>query len=69
MHNNNPKQKKEMIRPDRHEDFLQVQNHCALCGSELSIKVESYLEDFYLLERAECLVCQIKTREKNHRMH
>ncbi len=49
--------------------FLEMQNHCALCGSELEIKVESYLEDFYIREEADCPKCRIRTREKNHRMH
>ena len=49
--------------------FIESQNHCALCGSELEIKVESYLDDFHLREEAECPNCEIKTREKNHKMH
>ena len=49
--------------------FIESQNHCALCGEELEIKVESYLDDYTLREEAECLNCEIKTREKNHKMH
>ena len=49
--------------------FIESQNHCALCGSQLEITVESYLEDHYLREEAECTYCEIKTREKNHKMH
>jgi hypothetical protein len=48
--------------------FIESQNHCALCGSELKIKVESYLEDYYLREEAECPSCNIKTRVKNHKI-
>jgi len=48
--------------------FVEAQNHCALCNSALTIKVESYLEDFYLREEAECPTCKIKTRVKNHKI-
>ena len=54
---------------EHEQGFLETQNHCALCGSELEIKVESYLEDYYIREEADCPKCRIRTREKNHRMH
>lgn len=69
MNTNRPKQKSKASISTQQKDFLVLQNNCALCGSELTIQVESYLEDFYLLEKAECPSCQIKAREKNHRMH
>ena len=49
--------------------FVEAQNQCALCGSLLQITVETYLEDYYLREEAECPVCNVKTRVKNHKMH
>lgn len=48
--------------------FIETQNHCALCNTALKINVESYLEDYYLREEAECPTCKIKTRVKNHKM-
>jgi hypothetical protein len=48
--------------------FVEAQNQCALCNTALDIKVESYLEDYYLREEAECPNCKIKTRVKNHKM-
>jgi len=63
----NQTQKKKLSKREKH--FIEAQNHCALCGSELEIRVESYLEDNYLKEEAECPQCDIKTREKNHKMH
>ena len=48
--------------------FVENQNQCALCNSVLVIKVESYLEDYYLREEAECPTCKIKTRVKNHKL-
>ena len=49
-------------------NFVEKQNHCALCGSPLEIVVETYLEDYTLREEASCPKCQIKTRIKNHKM-
>lgn len=48
--------------------FVESQNHCALCNTLLSIKVESYLDDYFLREEAECPTCKIKTRVKNHKL-
>jgi hypothetical protein len=48
--------------------FIESQNHCALCNSVLEIQVESYLEDYYLREEAQCPKCNIKTRVKNHKI-
>jgi RNA polymerase subunit RPABC4/transcription elongation factor Spt4 len=53
----------------RHHDFVQVQNTCPLCNSQLTIRVESYLEDFTLREEATCPKCQILARVKDHKMH
>lgn len=58
--------KKQLSDPEIR--FIESQNQCALCSSHLIIKVESYLEDFYLREEAECLSCHIKTRVKNHKI-
>lgn len=54
---------------DRHVQFIEDQNHCALCGSELTIKVEAHLEDCFLREEAFCEKCDVKTRAKDHRKH
>ena len=53
---------------DCEKNFIESQNHCALCNSALDIKVESYLEDYFLREEAECPKCKIKTRVKNHKI-
>ncbi len=53
---------------DAQMNFIENQNHCALCNSVLNINVESYLEDYYLREEAECPKCHIKTRVKNHKL-
>lgn len=53
----------------RHETFKESQNHCPLCNSQLTIKVETYLENFTLKEEASCPKCQLLARVKDHKMH
>lgn len=53
----------------RHETFIENQNHCPLCNSQLTIRVESYLENYTLREEASCPKCQLLARVKDHKMH
>jgi hypothetical protein len=53
----------------RYRAFVQLQNTCPLCNSQLTIRVETYLEDFTLREEATCPECQILARVKDHKMH
>ena len=52
----------------RHQSFVQLQNTCPLCNSQLTIRVESYLEDYTLREEATCPQCKILARVKDHKM-
>ena len=52
----------------RHQAFVQLQNTCPLCNSQLTIKVESYLENYTLREEATCPKCQVLARVKDHKM-
>ncbi len=56
-------------RIQSHQAFIERQNHCPLCGSELEIQVETYLENFTLREEARCPSCDVMTRVKDHKMH
>lgn len=51
-----------------HWAFIEKQNQCPLCGSQLDIQVESYLEDYTLREQAHCPSCEVLTRVKDHKM-
>lgn len=48
--------------------FVERQNVCPLCGSQLEIRVESYLENFTLREEAHCATCDVLARVKDHKM-
>jgi transcription elongation factor Elf1 len=52
----------------RHRTFVETQNTCPLCNSQLTIRVESYLEGFNLREEASCPKCQVLARVKDHKM-
>ncbi len=54
---------------NRHQAFIERQNHCPLCGTQLEIRVESYLEDYTLREEAHCPDCDVLARVKDHKMH
>ena len=53
----------------RHRAFVELQNTCPLCNSLLTIRVESYLENYTLREEATCPKCQVLARVKDHKMH
>jgi hypothetical protein len=55
-------QKKHLTKKERL--FIENQNNCALCNTELTIKVAA--QDLSLVEEANCPQCKIKTRVKNH---
>ena len=60
---------KTKVGKERADNFIQSQNNCPLCGSELEIETESYLENFTLREEAHCPQCQVLARVKDHKMH
>lgn len=55
-------------RPHHYQAFIESQNTCPLCNSQLTIRVESYLENFTLREEATCPKCQVLARVKDHKM-
>ncbi len=61
------KSENEVVK-QRRQTFIEVQNTCPLCSSELTIRVESYLEDYTLREEATCPNCQVLARVKDHKM-
>lgn len=53
----------------KHAAFIQSQNICPLCSTQLEIRVMSYLEDCMIREEAHCPECEVLARVKDHRMH
>ena len=58
----------EDARTRRYQTFVEMQNTCPLCNSQLTIRIESYLEGFTLREEASCPKCQVLARVKDHKM-
>jgi len=67
MDDQNPSMGKELSESQC--AFIERQNHCPLCGSQLEIRVESYLEEYTLREEAHCATCDVLARVKDHKMH
>lgn len=59
----------ERLEEPRHRAFVEIQNTCPLCNSQLTIRVETYLENYTLREEATCPSCRILARVKDHKMH
>ncbi len=55
--------------PSHHQDFVETQNYCPLCGTHLKITVEIEVGTFTLHEEATCENCDVLARVKCHRMH
>ena len=62
------REKLDELEEKRRQTFIEVQNTCPLCNSDLMIRVESYLEDYTLREEAMCPHCQVLARVKDHKM-
>lgn len=54
---------------DQQQDFIENQNHCALCSGQLEIRVSSHRDLHLVREEAYCHRCSIKTRVKDHFIH
>lgn len=51
------------------EDYLEVENHCCLCGTELEFE-HSYDETAQKIkEQGHCPCCKIQLKEKEHLIH
>ena len=53
----------------RHQLFIEIQNHCPLCDQELVIHIRFQPDIQCLIEEAECPRCGVTTRTKDHRIH
>ena len=46
--------------------FIEKQNNCTLCGTQLDLNIEPYYHERLAREEAHCPNCNIKTRIKNY---
>ena len=52
-----------------HQSFIEHQNLCPLCASELVIEVLVGEYEFHLKEQATCPQCDLVARLKDHSLH
>jgi DNA-directed RNA polymerase subunit RPC12/RpoP len=53
----------------RQEDYIEVEHHCCLCGTELEFFHN--LDDLSLKvkEKAQCPKCHVQLKEREHTLH
>lgn len=51
------------------EDYIEVENHCCLCGTELVFNHQMVLETPTVRENAHCPCCKIQLKEKQFTLH
>ena len=51
---------------DFHEEFIQVNNNCTLCGSALHFEYEDDQAGNKIVEKCECPSCGLKGQKRSH---
>ncbi len=56
----------ENVVHERHQEFIESHNHCALCGTVLELIHAIDAETKEIKEEAKCPECEIRTRAKTY---
>jgi len=51
------------------EDYVEVENSCCLCGSDLAFQHEIDAFTLVVKEKAHCTTCGVQLKEKEHLLH
>lgn len=51
------------------EDFLEVENQCCICGTDLTFAHELDATALILKEKAHCPCCKIQLKDKDFTIH
>lgn len=51
------------------EDYLEIETHCCLCGTELVFEHQQDDTAAKVQEKAHCPSCHIQLKEKDHIIH
>ena len=51
------------------QDYMEVENHCCLCGTELIFEHDVDNESSKIQEKAQCPCCKIRLKDKEHIIH
>ncbi len=59
----------EKAETPRHQEFIETQSHCALCGTVLELQHVVDQVSCEIKEEARCPDCEIRTRAKTHTLN
>ena len=51
------------------EDYMEIENSCCLCGSDLAFEHDIDAFTLVVKEKAHCTTCGIQLKEKEHLLH
>jgi hypothetical protein len=61
--------KEEKSLAPHQENFVEVENHCCLCGTPLEFEHSFDEAAIKVKEKAHCPCCKIQLKEKEHSIH
>lgn len=66
---NLPRNRQGLHQSERHQLFIEIQNLCPLCDTQLSIHICYQPDAKSLMEQMECPQCGIKKKPQTHMVH
>ncbi len=51
------------------DEFIEKENHCPLCKTELKFQHETNFKTFKVEEKAQCPACGLKIKSRNFDLH
>jgi hypothetical protein len=58
----------ENIKSPQHQEFVESQHHCILCGTTLELQHVRADDKMEIHEEAHCTSCEIRTRKKVYKL-
>ncbi|MEM7645578.1 MAG: hypothetical protein AAF203_01600 [Pseudomonadota bacterium] len=58
-----PEKEPEIQLTPKQENYIDVENHCCLCGTPLHFEHEVDMEENKVIEKAHCPCCKVSLKE------
>lgn len=55
--------------PEHHLNFIEEQNQCCLCGSDMDFEYQTQHEQGRILQKSKCSLCGISPKDQEHTIH
>ena len=65
----NPQKRAQKQLSSQQEDYIEVEHHCCLCGTELEFYHQFDDLTLTVKEKAQCPRCNVQLKEKEHTLH